>query len=171
MDEKAKQEFKDSLDTDRYFIFRSVAAGGTDNPVWACKLKGPYEWRSVIDGEFDFVEESDIQWGLEHGLLVRVTSDIPFIEDIVTTAPEWNRTLPAFMDIAFKWIAENAGAHGTHCCMTHGCKYGDRYCPVAEGLHTGIRCEDCGEAEAELERFTSLELEAELERRKAESQA
>lgn len=37
------------------------------------------------------------------------------------------------------------GVHLTHCCVVHGCKYGDKDCPVEEGTHqqTGP-CESCG---------------------------
>lgn len=37
-------------------------------------------------------------------------------------------------------------AHSTHCCSTHGCKYGDEDCPVVLGTDPGISeewCEDC----------------------------
>lgn len=35
--------------------------------------------------------------------------------------------------------------HDTHCCIDHGCKYGDDDCPVENGLRkqTGP-CENCG---------------------------
>jgi hypothetical protein len=42
------------------------------------------------------------------------------------------------------------GVHETHCCSKHGCKYGDVDCPVAIGLTTGIRCEDCDYDEREI---------------------
>ena len=36
------------------------------------------------------------------------------------------------------------GAHETHCCSTHGCKYGDDDCPVVLGQVKQVyRCEDC----------------------------
>ena len=38
---------------------------------------------------------------------------------------------------------ERWSVHETHCCGIHGCKYGDRDCPVEIGLTTGIVCEDC----------------------------
>lgn len=28
---------------------------------------------------------------------------------------------------------DNPGVHGSHCCPTHGCKYGYRDCPVKGG--------------------------------------
>jgi hypothetical protein len=36
-------------------------------------------------------------------------------------------------------------AHDTHCCLEHGCKYGDEDCPVATGVRKqqGL-CEQCG---------------------------
>jgi len=36
------------------------------------------------------------------------------------------------------------GCHATHCCSIHGCKYGDRDCPAANGEIKGVSCEDCG---------------------------
>lgn len=38
-----------------------------------------------------------------------------------------------------------AGVHITHCCRRHGCKYGDRRCPVAAGTRRqSDPCEECG---------------------------
>ena len=46
------------------------------------------------------------------------------------------------------------GAHRTHCCVAHGCKYGDRNCPVETGrIQQDYLCEDC----SELEGWTSLD--------------
>lgn len=33
--------------------------------------------------------------------------------------------------------------HDSHCCPTHGCKYGDEDCPVVLGHEPGINCEMC----------------------------
>lgn len=34
--------------------------------------------------------------------------------------------------------------HGSHCCSLHGCKYGDRDCPVVAGLEAQLYpCEEC----------------------------
>lgn len=36
------------------------------------------------------------------------------------------------------------GVHATHCCAVHGCKYGDRGCPVVSGeIRQEYACEDC----------------------------
>lgn len=36
------------------------------------------------------------------------------------------------------------GVHETHCCLKHGCKYGDGDCPVVLGqIKQMYRCEDC----------------------------
>ena len=38
-----------------------------------------------------------------------------------------------------------ADAHDTHCCLEHGCKYGDEGCPVAKGVRKQhYPCERCG---------------------------
>ena len=40
----------------------------------------------------------------------------------------------------------NVGVHETHCCVDHGCKYGDEDCPVASGqLKQLYPCEECRE--------------------------
>jgi hypothetical protein len=36
------------------------------------------------------------------------------------------------------------GVHRTHCCLIHGCKYGDEDCPVANGIiEQEYPCEEC----------------------------
>ena len=36
------------------------------------------------------------------------------------------------------------GIHRTHCCILHGCKYGDKDCPVADGtIKQDYVCEHC----------------------------
>ena len=36
------------------------------------------------------------------------------------------------------------GVHRTHCCVLHGCKYGDEDCPVANGeIKQDYTCESC----------------------------
>lgn len=38
----------------------------------------------------------------------------------------------------------NAGVHATHCCVRHGCKYGDSDCPVVGGtVPQRYPCEFC----------------------------
>jgi len=38
----------------------------------------------------------------------------------------------------------NIGVHTSHCCVRHGCKYGDEDCPVVLGTHKQkYDCEDC----------------------------
>ena len=38
----------------------------------------------------------------------------------------------------------NVGVHASHCCKTHGCKYGDNDCPVVSGeVEAKYSCEDC----------------------------
>jgi hypothetical protein len=39
------------------------------------------------------------------------------------------------------------GTHRTHCCVVHGCKYGDNQCPVVvRKVEQAYPCEDCGHA-------------------------
>lgn len=43
-------------------------------------------------------------------------------------------------------IMTNYGAHPTHCCKWHGCKYGDPDCPVVTGKVKQVYlCEECYE--------------------------
>ena len=36
-------------------------------------------------------------------------------------------------------------SHDTHCCIEHGCKYGDDNCPIYLGIRKQLySCEDCG---------------------------
>lgn len=45
-----------------------------------------------------------------------------------------------------KNLPDNYGTHGHHCCSQHGCKYGDRDCPVESGLISQeYECEECWE--------------------------
>jgi len=55
---------------------------------------------------------------------------------------------PAEVDV------DDVGVHRTHCCVIHGCKYGDKRCPVAYGqVKQEYICEDCHEIEG----WTSLD--------------
>ena len=41
---------------------------------------------------------------------------------------------------------DDYGVHQTHCCVLHGCKYGEPSCPVVIGiLQQEYRCEFCGD--------------------------
>jgi len=45
---------------------------------------------------------------------------------------------------------DKEGTHATHCCDRHGCKYGDKKCPVELGTVLQVYpCIDCGEAGAD----------------------
>lgn len=50
--------------------------------------------------------------------------------------------------------SENYGAHPTHCCVRHGCKYGNEDCPVSAGKvvqeYPCYYCVDVKEAEQEV---------------------
>ncbi len=44
--------------------------------------------------------------------------------------------------------------HRTHCCIYHGCKYGDVNCPVVfKKVEQEFPCEDCNEEKLRLESF------------------
>lgn len=39
---------------------------------------------------------------------------------------------------------DKIGVHATHCCILHGCKYGEKDCPVTNGKITQVYpCQDC----------------------------
>jgi hypothetical protein len=40
---------------------------------------------------------------------------------------------------------EYKSVHDAHCCLSHGCKYGDYDCPVILEIEDGIECEMCVE--------------------------
>ena len=45
--------------------------------------------------------------------------------------------------------------HDSHCCLIHGCKYGDDECPVVNKIegYEGIPCESCQWEQEELNSF------------------
>ena len=44
------------------------------------------------------------------------------------------------------------GVHESHCCIHHGCKYGNEECPVVSGeIKQLYPCEDCQNEEMEFE--------------------
>lgn len=62
--------------------------------------------------------------------------------------------LKAKLDFEFKKASENSGpytgdpkylgVHETHCCVLHGCKYGNDDCPVVNGqIKQTYQCEGC----------------------------
>lgn len=66
--------------------------------------------------------------------------------------------------------SEGVGVHIGHCCKDHGCKYADRFCPVATGMfEPDGSCESCYESDRhwdeEMEYAPTGHLINELERR------
>lgn len=62
------------------------------------------------------------------------------------------------------------GVHAAHCCLRHGCKYGDDGCPVAKGLvEQDHACESCRSVDDVLAEIRALhdELEWALKRERA----
>ncbi len=44
-------------------------------------------------------------------------------------------------------MVDKIGVHVTHCCILHGCKYGDDNCPVENGeVEQEYTCEYCDDA-------------------------
>ena len=55
---------------------------------------------------------------------------------------------------------DKIGAHLTHCCVLHGCKYGDDDCPVEDGsAQQEFLCEECPRNLAEAEHLVREALE------------
>jgi hypothetical protein len=47
-------------------------------------------------------------------------------------------------------LIKNTGTHSSHCCLEHGCKYGNDECPVTTGIVIQeYKCEDCDDDEIE----------------------
>lgn len=56
---------------------------------------------------------------------------------------------------------DKIGVHRTHCCIVHGCKYGDKDCPVVLGKALQeYLCEDCDYfyEQNEIEVFNKIKL-------------
>lgn len=73
-----------------------------------------------------------------------------------------------------EYVRPKYGAHPTHCCAQHGCKYGDADCPVEmEIVEQVYPCEDCSSPEELAEEIAELQEELEwalkLRNRKATS--
>lgn len=80
-------------------------------------------------------------------------------------------------------MSDNIGVHESHCCSTHGCKYGDDDCPVMSGVVTQLyECEICSEnrefykdcpfcaaKDAEIERLKKIIVEYEIDKNVWES--
>jgi hypothetical protein len=74
------------------------------------------------------------------------------LEDVINFLEFGNTILfPLKVDRRSEIIPEKKwGVHETHCCLEHGCKYGDRNCPVATGqIKQAYLCESCGYDEFE----------------------
>lgn len=75
-------------------------------------------------------------YALEGGRLVRSLEERKLVEDAMETLKE------AKIDNARN--VDKEGVHRTHCCVAHGCKYGDRDCPVETGkIKQDYVCEYC----------------------------
>jgi hypothetical protein len=49
-------------------------------------------------------------------------------------------------------INDKIGVHKTHCCLSHGCKYGDENCPVELGhVVQDYECESCSYEREDIE--------------------
>jgi len=57
-----------------------------------------------------------------------------------------NEVVPRYQaDFEKRRDGQNKDVHTEHCCVVHGCKYGDRDCPVANKVKVqSYRCESCG---------------------------
>lgn len=90
----------------------------------------------------------DLTFGKKHYEEVTLDSVINYIkEDIDYTAKvdAKNKAVDEAMSKGESSIPkERWGVHETHCCIEHGCKYGDKDCPVEMGLiQQRYICESC----------------------------
>lgn len=55
-------------------------------------------------------------------------------------------------------MKDNKGVHESHCCIRHGCKYGEEDCPVVSGeIKQLYDCEACGFDEEDYDIYKELE--------------
>jgi len=55
---------------------------------------------------------------------------------------------------------DHIGVHRTHCCVIHGCKYGDPDCPVEnKKVLQEYLCEQCGDVYDSTEKTTMAQIE------------
>ena len=60
-------------------------------------------------------------------------------------------------------MKDNAEVHKTHCCLKHGCKYGEDDCPVASGeIDQLYDCEECAWDNEEDRQLTIIRKKAEI---------
>lgn len=54
-------------------------------------------------------------------------------------------------------MSSSVGVHASHCCKWHGCKYGDKDCPVVSGkVEQLYTCDFCDDELAEEEYFREV---------------
>lgn len=54
-------------------------------------------------------------------------------------------------------MTTNDAVHASHCCKWHGCKYGDKNCPVVKGkIIQEYLCEHCHEELRDAEYYTQV---------------
>jgi len=74
-------------------------------------------------------------YALEGERLVRSMEEKKLVEEAMETLKE------AKLE---ETVVNKEGVHRTHCCVAHGCKYGDRDCPVETGrIKQDYTCEEC----------------------------
>ncbi len=77
-----------------------------------------------------------------------------FQQGLETAQKGWERDCPADGRWGEAWLDgfdSCKDVHTEHCCAIHGCKYGDKDCPVETGKKIqSFPCEMCGEEDAYL---------------------
>lgn len=54
-------------------------------------------------------------------------------------------------------MSNDCTVHASHCCKWHGCKYGDKNCPVVKGEVEQLwPCDDCYDEMDEADYYTSV---------------
>jgi hypothetical protein len=65
--------------------------------------------------------------------------------------------------------SKDYGVHIEHCCKKHGCKYGNKDCPVINGIaEQKYPCESCDYEKEFLKNYSIKDLQDEIDRRNEE---
>jgi len=91
----------------------------------------------------DILTDNSFQGGLEHYHISDIIRLLTFANDVEVPKETWDKILyHEAPDIP----KEHWGVHETHCCLKHGCKYGNPKCPVETGkTKQKYPCEYCSE--------------------------
>ena len=104
-------------------------------------------WKSqdpTKSGDYlEMIHDDDVRWLVEMGY-ARVADHDPLFARAKVVPTSDGRVRLEHHGLTAE--SEGVGTHIGHCCKTHGCKYSDRFCPVASGMFKqSYPCESCGD--------------------------